>query len=372
MLTKEELQRYSRQVMLSELGEPGQLLLKQSSVLVVGAGGLGCPVLLYLAAAGIGRIGIVDGDTIDISNLHRQVLYTEEDIGKVKAEIAAQKLRIINPHIKIENFNENLSVLNANSLISRFDLVIDCSDNYETRYLVNDSSVINDKPFVFGAIYKFEGQVSVFNYTNINGIKGPTYRCLFPQPPPKDFIPSCSEIGVIGILPAVVGSLMATEAVKILSKIGELLSGELLTFNLLRSEFSKVKFVRNNEDAIIKEIKVNPNKCNMNNIRNKSITVQELKNLLNDGEDIQIVDVRETEEYLICNIGGDLIPLSSLPENCSKISKTKRVVVHCHHGMRSQNAIQWLSQNMGLTNLENLTGGIEAWSVEIDPKISRY
>jgi len=372
MLTDQEKQRYHRHTLLAEFGIEGQEKLKASKVLVIGAGGLGCPALQYLCAAGVGTIGIVDDDVVDISNLQRQVLYTDQDIGKSKAETAAQKLRTQNPLISVNAYPSRLTSHNALELISKYDLVIDGSDNFPTRYLVNDACVILKKPFVMGSIFKFEAQISVFNCQG-----GPTYRCVYPDPPHPGDVPNCSEIGVLGVLPGIAGSYQANEAIKVLTGIGKPLKGELMVLNVLTMESNKLLISLNPENLEIDTLIDYEEFCNSKNDKSdnmelKEITATELKDLLDNNEDVQIIDVRESHEYDICNMGGELIPLGTIPENADKISKDKKVVVHCHHGKRSANAIMHLMQNEGYTNLLNLKGGINAWSIEVDSSVSTY
>ncbi|MBL4754359.1 MAG: molybdopterin-synthase adenylyltransferase MoeB [Flavobacteriales bacterium] len=369
MLTDQEKKRYHRHTLLTEFGIEGQERLKTSSVLVIGAGGLGCPALQYLCAAGVGTIGIVDDDIVDLSNLQRQVLYTDQDIGASKALTAAAKLRLQNPLIQINAYETRLSSQNALDLFEQYDLILDGSDNFPTRYLVNDACVMLKKPFVMGSIYKFEAQIAVFNHHN-----GPTYRCVYPDPPKPGDVPNCSEIGVLGVLPGIVGCYQANEAIKVLTGMGETLSGKLMVLNVFTMESNKLLISLNPSnleiDVLIDyEAFCNPNS---NGMEIKEITATELKQRLDNNEDIQIIDVREANEYELCNMGGELISLGTIPDNADKISKDKTVVVHCHHGMRSANAIMHLTNNEGFTNLLNLKGGIHAWSTEVDPSVSTY
>lgn len=358
-LSSEELQRYSRQIILPELGNTGQKKLKSARVLVIGAGGLGCPVLQYLVAAGIGHIGIADHDTVDHTNLHRQVLYNSEDIGKSKAERAKEKLSIQNHNVNINSYNFKIDPANCEKLISEYQIIVDCSDNFETRYLLNDFCFKLDKPLVSGSIFKFEGQLSVFNYKG-----GPTYRCLFPEPPADH--PNCAEIGVIGILPGIIGSLQANEVIKIISGMGEVLSGKLLTMNSLTMEFRLIKFKRS-ENLEIKQDSL-PVKSNIV----KEITPVLLKIKLQSNEPPQIIDVREDYEYSLCHLPSIHIPLNLIPAEMNKISRTKEVVILCHHGMRSYSAIRYLQENFNFNNLYNLEGGIHAWSEQVDPEMTKY
>jgi len=349
MFTPEELIRYNRHIIIPEIGKEGQLKLKNAKVLVIGAGGLGCPVLQYLTAAGVGTLGIVDFDVVDKTNLQRQILYNVDDIGKPKVEIAKQKLQRQNPHLTFNIYNVKLDKDNALGIFKEYDLIVDGSDNFPTRYLVNDACVISGKPLIYGSIYKFEGQVSVFNYNN-----GPTYRCLFSEPPDPGDVPNCSEIGVLGVLPGIIGCLQANEAIKIITEIGDPLSGKLMVFDALTHHTNLFEFEKVEENANIAELidyedfcgardGTNSNKNIMQEV--KEITVSELKKKLDNNEDIQIIDVREDFEYEICNIGGELIPLGEIHNKTDAISKQKPVVVHCHHGGRSAKAIELLQND---------------------------
>jgi adenylyltransferase/sulfurtransferase len=370
MLSSEELKRYNRHLILKEFGKEAQEKLKSSKVLVIGAGGLGCPVLQYLTAAGVGTIGIVDFDKVDESNLQRQVLYSTEDIGKPKAQVAAEKLSEQNPYIEFKVHQLKLSKDKALSVFSNYDLIVDGSDNFPTRYLVNDACVILNKPLVFGSIFKFEGQVTVFNYTNKNGKRGPTYRCLFPEPPAPGEVPNCSEIGVIGVLPGMIGTIQANEVIKVITGIGKVLSGRLFLLDALSMNTSILKFSSVEENFKITSLTDYEEFCGLIP-KKKSITVQELKNKLDQGDEIVLIDVREKFEYDICKLGGTLIPLNTIPDQIHKIPKDKSVVVYCHHGMRSASAIKFLEQH-GFNNLLNLEGGIHAWAIEIDDQMERY
>lgn len=377
MFSKQELKRYNRHIILSEVGKEGQEKLKNARVLVVGAGGLGCPVLQYLVAAGVGTIGIVDADRVDESNLQRQILYNVEDIGKPKALTAAQKLSFQNPYIKIKAYNEWLSKDNILDILKEYDIVVDGSDNFPTRYLVNDASVMLDKVLVFGSIYKFEGQVSVFNYSK-GGVKGPTYRCLFPEPPAPEDVPNCSQIGVIGVLPGLIGTMQANEVIKIILGLGDVLSGRVLVADLLENSFNVLGFKAIEENFTISEFVDYEEFCNPSNKHEeimdvlKSINVNELKWKVDQGEDIQLLDVREDFEREICQLDGIHIPMNQIPANIEKIDREKPVVIYCHHGMRSANVQKYLADNHGFTNLYNLEGGIHAWAEEIDEEMEKY
>jgi len=354
-INQDERKRYARHISLSHVGESGQLKLKKSSVLVIGAGGLGCPVLQYMVAAGIGRIGIIDHDKVEISNLQRQILFSVEDVGKFKAQTAAYKLKLQNPFVDFQVYNQSLDSSNALSVIKDYDLVIDGTDNFSSRYLINDACVILKKPLVFGSILQFEGQVSVFNYQN-----GPTYRCLYDEVP--DDSPSCSEIGVLGVLPGIVGTLQANEAIKILLGIGDVLSGKLLIFDSLKMDFKILKFAANPSNFSISQLQHDEHNCELPESSSiKEMEVLELKNRLENAVDIQIIDVREKEEYQAFNIGGLNIPLGELLENYQKISRDKAVVIHCQKGGRSLQAIKLLQEKNHFTNLYNLSGGLEKW-----------
>lgn len=369
MLNKEELKRYNRHIILPEFGINRQEKLKEAKVLVIGAGGLGCPVLLYLATAGVGNITIIDPDTIDISNLQRQVLYTHNDIGKYKATVAAEKLLEINKYISVDAIVDQLGKQNAIELISQHDLVIDGSDNFSTRYLVNDACVITQKPLIFGSIFKFEGQVSVFNYNN-----GPTYRCIYPEPPAEGEVPSCSEIGVIGVLPGIIGVLQATEAIKIITGIGEPLSGKLLLYDALTNSQIIIELQKNSEIVITDLMDDYDQFCGVKQIQipqDGELSPQDVLNLITNHK-VQIIDVRETWEYDICKIDDSvLITLNTLAQNLHKIDTQIPKLVYCHHGIRSRNAIEYL-KSQGFTQLFNLKGGIDLWAKEISIEMSQY
>ncbi|MBL4715554.1 MAG: molybdopterin-synthase adenylyltransferase MoeB [Bacteroidia bacterium] len=373
-LTKEEVSQYQRHIILPEIGKKGQEKLINAKVLVVGAGGLGCPILSYLAAAGIGTIGIIDADVVDATNLHRQVLYGKDDIGKPKVEIAKKKLSQLNPFIQINIYQERLDSSNALKIFQDYDLIADGTDNFPTRYLINDACVISDKPFVFGSIFKFEGQVSVFNFKNKSGKKGPTYRCLFPEPPSPGSVPNCAEIGVMGVLPGIIGSMQANEVIKIFIGIGDVLNGKLLVYDSLTAEVNTLNFDRVEENCDISELIDYEQFCNtnQNSINMKEISVQDLKQKLDDHEDFQLIDVRESYEYDICNLNGELIPLGKIIDKADRISRDKPVIIHCKSGGRSAMAIEELEKKHSLTNLFNLKGGITAFANEIDNSITLY
>jgi len=357
-LTSDELKRYSRHLLLPEFGLEGQLRLKKAKVLVVGCGGLGSPVLLYLAAAGVGTIGIIDNDNVEESNLQRQVLYGSESVGKPKVLEAAKRLQSLNSFIEIIPFNTTLSSKNALEIISDYDLVIDGTDNFPTRYLVNDACVILKKPFIYGAIYRFEGQVAIFN---VNG--GTNYRDLFPSPPRPELAPNCAEAGVLGVLPAIVGSLQANEAIKYLSGIGQPLIGKLFVIDALTLMSRTIKIPKNPNANKITELIDYDAFCQISKIGDniENISAAELKEMLANNVDFQLIDVREANEYQIRNIGGELMPLSHIEDFLYKISNKKLVVIHCQSGVRSQKAIDLLTKKYGYKNLKNLEGGIGAF-----------
>ncbi len=390
MLTKEEIARYSRHLLLTEIGVSGQEKIKSARVLVIGAGGLGCPALLYLTAMGIGEIGIIDFDKVEESNLQRQILYSVDDIGKSKTEAAVSKLSKQNPFVKFTSYPVRLTNQNALELISGYTIVIDGTDNFATRYLVNDACVLMNKPLVYGSIYKFEGQVSVLNYKDDSGKPGPTYRCLFPTPPPSGSVPNCSEIGVLGVLPGIIGTLQATEAIKIITGIGKPLSGKLLLFDALEMNFQIIEIDRN--DEWISSVPKNSEEflktdyeyfCgNKNNPPNppstssgpaifkresiKTISVKELLLIIGNKSDVQLLDVREPFEQPQIDELIDLqIPLAELQNQTHLISKTKKVVVFCKSGIRSKYAIELLEKDFEFTNLYNLEGGVMAWETTI-------
>lgn len=348
-LTSLEQARYQRHLILPGFGEAAQERLKKASILVIGAGGLGCPALLYLGGAGFGKIGIVDHDTVSESNLHRQVLYTGIDIGQLKAEVAAQKLKQQNPYIQIESIPELLDQDNVLQLFEDYDMVMDGSDNFSTRYLVSDACVLLDKPLISGSIFTFEGQVSVFNYQD-----GPTYRCLFPEPPSAHEMPNCSDIGVLGVLPGVVGTIMATEAIKIATGIGETLSGKLLVYDALQMSFHTLAFALDPANKKITSLTNYDFSCDVPAFL--EMTWEEYRA---QQHGLQLVDVRERHEHAHFHIGGLNLPLSELKELVHLIAKDKTVVLHCQSGIRSRKAILLLQEQFGFTNLVNLKNGLQ-------------
>lgn len=335
MLSTEEKKRYDRHIILPEFGEEAQQKLKDATVLVVGAGGLGCPVLLYLTAAGVGTIGIIDGDIVDESNLQRQVLFGTNDIGLNKASTAAKKLKLQNPFVEFITYPENLSEKNALSIFEAFDVIVDGSDNFATRYLCNDAAVICDKPLVHGSIFKFEGQVSVFNYLN-----GPTYRCLFPEPPAAGSVPSCSEIGVLGVLPGIIGNYQALETIKVITKIGNVLSGKLFCINTLNNSQQILEFDKNPDTATVSELLDNYSYfCGLSDLI-EEINYTKAKDLMATNK-FQLIDVREPAEYEAHNMGGKNHPLSSFDTKDIDIALTP--IFLCAKGQRSKNAAQAFS-----------------------------
>ena len=379
MLTRQELVRYSRQILLPDLKLEGQLKLKQGSVLVIGAGGLGSPALYYLAAAGVGRIGILDFDLVDESNLHRQILFVSGDVGSPKSAKAKERLADLNPHVKIETHQCVLNADNAIEILSRYDVIIDGSDNLPTRYLVNDACVLLQKTLIYGAIFQFEGQVSVFNQLLEDGSRGPNYRDLFPEPPPPEMVPSCSVGGVLGVLPGIIGSMQANETIKVLAGIGKTLSGRLMIFDSLdfTARFLKLKANPDNPvsgtNPTIHELIDYEAFCNPTHTAGEStvkeISAAEVKRLLGEGTKIQIIDVREPFEYEMGNIGGVNIPLSIIEKKAGQIEKETTVVMLCKSGQRSTQAIRQLQQHHGFNNLLNMKGGLMKWREDVDGEL---
>ena len=365
MLTPNELKRYNRHIIMPEVTIKGQEKLQVAKVLVIGAGGLGCPILQYLTAAGVGTIGVIDNDKIELSNLQRQILFRSSDIGKSKARVAAESMGHLNPSTAFSIYEERLTHINALSIFKRYDIVVDGTDNFETRYLINDTCVTLNKPFVFGSISKFDGQISVFNYQN-----GPTYRCLFPESPLE--MPTCSQIGVLGVLPGIIGSYQANEVLKMVLEIGEVLKGKLLTINTLNNEqniilFKKVK--GNDAVSILPDYSAYKTiTCNLNAI--EKISVDELAEIIHD---VYLLDVREEKEYQICHLpNAQLIPLATLEESISRIPRDKKIVIYCQYGTRSITALKILADNYGYNNLSSLDGGINEWAIEIDNSLEQY
>lgn len=377
MLSKEEINRYNRHVILPEIGLEGQKKLKSTSMLIIGAGGLGCPAMQYLTAAGIGTIGIVDFDKVDETNLQRQVLYTIDDIGKPKVDCAIERLSRLNPFVKFVPYNFQLTNKNAISIIKNYDIIIDGSDNFVTRYLVNDACVLLNKPLVYGSIYKFEGQVSVFNYSKNDVERGPTYRCLFPSPPAPESSPGCSETGVIGVLPGIIGTLQANEAIKISAQIGNVLSGQLSIINALTMQFYSISFERNktilNSSPSTLEQYINFDYglfCSASSPKNISeITCEELNDLItNHRNSLQIIDVRaKNEEPKLKTLKELQIPFADIVADSNKINPNKKSIIICKLGIRSAIAIELLQKNTNLTNLYNLQGGVTEWIKKYKP-----
>ncbi|MBI1807485.1 MAG: molybdopterin-synthase adenylyltransferase MoeB [Ignavibacteria bacterium] len=378
-LSNEEILRYSRHLIIPEVGMQGQKRLKAAKVLLVGAGGLGSPLALYLAAAGVGKIGIVDFDVVDVTNLQRQVLHSTEDVGRSKLESARETIHGINPHVSVETYEVRLSSDNALELFAGYDVVIDGTDNFPTRYLVNDACVLLGKPNVYGSIFRFDGQVAVFDAQ-----RGPCYRCLYPAPPPPGLVPSCAEGGVLGVLPGIVGSLQALETIKLIVGQGDLLIGRLVLFDALKFTFRELRLKKNPDCPIcgnvptIRELIDYEQFCgierspgNGNDHQQDQISVEQLKTRLDHGDDLYILDVREPHEYEIVNIGGHLIPLGELPEKIHTLDSSKEIIVHCKLGGRSAKAVDFLKKS-GFKKVKNLIGGIDAWADRVDRTLPRY
>ena len=384
VLSKEEILRYSRHLIIPEVGIEGQQKLKAAKVLLVGTGGLGAPLGLYLAAAGIGKIGLVDFDIVDYTNLQRQVIHFTSDVGRRKIESASEKMKAINPYVEIVQHEVALTSENALDILKDYDLIVDGTDNFPTRYLVNDACVLLGKPNVYGSIFRFEGQATIFAYPG-----GPCYRCLYPEPPPPGLVPSCAEGGVLGILPGTIGLIQATETVKLILGIGEPLIGRLLLYDALGMKFRELKLRKNPECPVcgehptvtqlidyhqfcgvpqaaaappVEETKVNEGE----------IDVVELKQKIDRGDDFVLIDVREPHEYKICSIpGAKLIPLGEFPQHVGEFDKNADIVIHCRSGMRSAKACSVLRQN-GFEHVRNVVGGILAWSDKVDPSVPKY
>src|SRR5277367_1883522 len=378
-LTKEEILRYSRHLIIPEVGIDGQQKLKAAKVLLIGAGGLGAPLGLYLAAAGVGRIGLVDFDTVDFTNLQRQVLFGTSDVGRPKIAAAADHLRNLNPEIQIDTFETHLTSENALDIMKDYDIIVDGTDNFPTRYLVNDACVLLGKPNVYGSIFRFEGQITVFGYP-----EGPCYRCLYPEPPPPGLVPSCAEGGVLGVLPGLVGVIQATETIKLILGIGEPLVGRLLLFDALAMRFRELKLRKNpdcplcGKNPTITKLIDYAEFCGIRGEEAPApqtsvpeITPRELKARLDRGDDLYILDVREPHEYQICNLGGHLIPLGDLSKRVNELDSSREIVAHCRSGKRSAEAVEFL-QRAGFRKILNLKGGILAWSDDVDPSVPKY
>lgn len=357
--TKQELQHYARHFSLPEFGIEGQKRLKAAKVLVVGAGGLGSPVLLYLAAAGVGHLGIIDDDVVDASNLQRQVLYGMNDLGIPKVEAAKARIQALNPHIEITTYQKRLTIDNILEIIEPYDIIADGTDNFPTRYLVNDACVLAGKVNVYASIFRFEGQVSVFNNLREDGSRGPNYRDLFPEAPAPGTVPSCAEGGVLGVLPGIIGSMQANEVIKLAARVGESLDGRLFLFDA--STFTnRILTVPKNPDLEITELKELEAYCEIPKEIN-SVSVEQLQNLIVQSKGFQLIDVRESYEYELHEMGGQLMPLSELEQHIDSIDRDRMVIVHCKSGARSRRAIEQLSDQHGFENLYNLEGGILAW-----------
>ena len=361
--------RYSRHFVLPGFGAEGQARLKAASVGVIGAGGLGAPVLSYLAAAGVGRISVFDNDVVSLSNLQRQILFTTQDTGKSKAECAKRFLLALNPEINVEEHTVRLNAQNALDLLRSFDVVVDATDNFPTRYLINDACAILGKPWVYGSIFRYEGQVAVFNHQG-----GPNYRDLYPEPPKPGSVPDCEEGGVLGVLPGIIGSIQANEVIKLIAGLGDVLSGRLFVLDSLTLE-SRLISLPKSQGIAIKNLIDYEQFCGLEPTKRsimKELTVTELKTLIDTKADIQIIDVREPHEFDSGNLGGELIPMADIPHNLEQISKTRQVILHCRSGSRSANMVMWLEKHHGFTNLYNLKGGIRAWATEIDPSLGPF
>lgn len=380
--SKRELERYSRHLIIPDFNIEGQRKLKAAKVLVVGTGGLGAPLLQYLSAAGVGTIGLVDFDVVEESNLQRQVLFTVNDVGLPKVEVAKERLVAQNPHIEFKVYNTRLTSENALDIIKDYDVVADGTDNFPTRYLVNDACVLLGKVNVYASIFRFEGQASVFNYTFKDGTVGPNYRDLFPEPPPAGLVPNCAEGGVVGVLPGILGSIQANEVIKVITGLGTPLAGKLFTFDTLDFSTRVFKLAKDENNALNGK---NPTITKLidyevfcgieeNNDTSdvKEVSVQELSQFKNEGQSYELVDVREPFEFEIAQIGGKLIPLKQVEERVEEIPFDKKVVVHCRSGVRSAKAIKQLENKYGFQNLYNLKGGILAWADEIDETIAKY
>ncbi|HVW86612.1 MAG TPA: molybdopterin-synthase adenylyltransferase MoeB [Bryobacteraceae bacterium] len=378
-LSKDEILRYSRHLIMPEVGMEGQLKLKQASVLLVGAGGLGAPLGLYLAAAGIGRIGMVDFDVVDFTNLQRQVIHGTKDVGRKKLDSAFDSMRDINPFVQLDRHETALSSENALEIFKDYDYVVDGTDNFPTRYLVNDACVILKKPNVYGSIFRFEGQSTVFAYEG-----GPCYRCLYPEPPPPGLVPSCAEGGVLGILPGVVGLIQATETVKLILGIGQPLVGRLLLYDALGMKFRELKLRKNPECPVcgdhptITELIDYQEFCGIPQHQpveapvTGDIEPTEVKTKQDRGDDFVLIDVREVHEYQIARIpGSKLIPLGELPKRLNELNPNDEIVMHCKMGGRSAKAVDLLKQN-GFQKVRNMKGGILAWSDKVDPSVPKY
>jgi len=375
-LSRDEILRYSRHLIMPEVGMDGQKKLKASRVLMIGAGGLGSPLGMYLAAAGVGRIGIVDFDVVDVTNLQRQLLHSTQDVGRSKLDSARERINGINPYTEVETYETRLTSENALDILSDYDVIVDGTDNFPTRYLVNDACVLLGKPNVYGSIFRFEGQVTVF-YAK----EGPCYRCLYSSPPPPGLVPSCAEGGVLGVLPGIIGTLQALESIKLLIGRGDTLIARLLLFDALKLGFRELKLRKNpdcpicGEHPTIHELIDYEQFCGIEPVvpgaKENQITVEELKTTLDSGDEVFILDVREPHEYQIVSMGGYLIPLNDLPKRVHELDSSREMVVHCKLGSRSAKAVEFLKQS-GFRKVKNLIGGIDAWAERIDKSLPRY
>jgi molybdopterin/thiamine biosynthesis adenylyltransferase/rhodanese-related sulfurtransferase/molybdopterin converting factor small subunit len=378
-LSKEEILRYSRHLIMPEVGMEGQLKLKSAKVALIGTGGLGAPLGMYLAAAGIGRIGLVDFDVVDFTNLQRQVIHGTKDVGRKKLDSAADTMLDINPYLEIDRHETALTSENALRILKDYDIVVDGTDNFPTRYLVNDACVLLGKPNVYGSIFRFEGQATVFAYQG-----GPCYRCLYPEPPPPGLVPSCAEGGVLGILPGTIGLIQATETVKLILGIGEPLVGRLLLYDALAMRFRELKLRRNTECPVcgdhptIRELIDYEQFCGIPNQPHEPIAAEgdidplEVKAKIDRGDPFVLIDVREPHEYQICKIPyAKLIPLGDLPKRINELDSADEIVAHCKSGMRSAKAVDFLKQ-AGFRKVRNMKGGILAWSDKVDPSVPKY
>jgi molybdopterin/thiamine biosynthesis adenylyltransferase/rhodanese-related sulfurtransferase/molybdopterin converting factor small subunit len=378
-LSKEEILRYSRHLIMPEVGMEGQLKLKAAKVALIGTGGLGAPLGMYLAAAGIGRIGLVDFDVVDFTNLQRQVIHGTKDVGRKKLDSAADTMLDINPFLEIDRHETALTSENALQILKDYDIVVDGTDNFPTRYLVNDACVLLGKPNVYGSIFRFEGQATVFAYQG-----GPCYRCLYPEPPPPGLVPSCAEGGVLGILPGTIGLIQATETVKLILGIGEPLVGRLLLYDALAMRFRELKLRRNPECPVcgdhptIRELIDYQEFCGIPNQPHEPVAAEgdidpvEVKAKIDRGDRFVLIDVREPHEYQICNIPyAKLIPLGDLPKRVNELDSADEIVAHCKSGMRSAKAVDFLKQ-AGFRKVRNMKGGILAWSDKVDPSVPKY
>ena len=379
-LTNEEILRYSRHLIIPEVGVEGQRKLKEAKVLLIGAGGLGSPLALYLAAAGVGTLGLVDFDIVDLSNLQRQILYGFWDVGRPKLESAREKITALNPLVAVQTYETRLTSANALEILGDYDVIVDGTDNFPTRYLTNDACVLLGKPNVYGSIFRFEGQCTVFDAR-----RGPCYRCLYPHPPPPGSVPSCAEGGVLGVLPGIIGTLQAMETIKLLLGLGEPLIGRLVLYDALSTEFHKLELRKDpacplcGENPTITELIDYDEFCGLraptpafDGIENCQISPRELKARLNQGDPLVLIDVREPHEYAICRLeGARLMPFSTFAEQVHELNSADETVLLCRNGLRSLQAVQLLWE-AGFRKLYNLAGGLDAWATQLDPTMPRY